>query len=207
MNFNDIQSTWNNEKSNTNIVLPTHLEKLQSTKTPVDAIRKNLKTEFYVQLFSVILLGFLPELYKFDTLLLLSFYSFYTIFVSISIYYFVKLYLFYKRLSSASASTKDNLYETYFDIKLNMELYKSFTYSLIPFLLVFPIMLIVSTFPFVTEKIITDGQINYSFLSVIICAFIISVLFIGLITEFWVNQHYGKYAKQIRGVIDELKEL
>ena len=205
MDFNDIQSAWNSDKSN-NIVIPTHLEKLQSAKTPVDTIRKNLKNEFYVQLFSVIIIGFLPELFKFDTLLLLSFYSFYTIFVSISIYYFVKLYLFYKRLSSASVNTKDNLYETYFDIKLNMELYKSFTYSLIPFLLVFPIIYIVSKFPSLTEKIITDGVINYSFLSVIICAFIISVLLIGLITELWVNHYYGKYAKQIRSLLDELKE-
>lgn len=205
MDFNDIQSAWNSDKSN-NIVIPTHLEKLQSAKTPVDTIRKNLKNEFYVQLFSVIIIGFLPELFKFDTLLLLSFYSFYTIFVSISIYYFVKLYLFYKRLSSASVNTKDNLYETYFDIKLNMELYKSFTYSLIPFLLVFPIIYIVSEFPSLTEKIITDGVINYSFLSVIICAFIISVLLIGLITELWVNYYYGKYAKQIRSLLDELKE-
>ena len=205
MDFNDIQSAWNSDKSN-NIVIPTHLEKLQSAKTPVDTIRKNLKNEFYVQLFSVIIIGFLPELFKFDTLLLLSFYSFYTIFVSISIYYFVKLYLFYKRLSSASVNTKDNLYETYFDIKLNMELYKSFTYSLIPFLLVFPIIYIVSEFPSLTEKIITDGVINYSFLSVIICAFIISVLLIGLITDLWVNYYYGKYAKQIRSLLDELKE-
>ena len=205
MDFNDIQSAWNSDKSN-NIVIPTHLEKLQSAKTPVDTIRKNLKNEFYVQLFSVIIIGFLPELFKFDTLLLLSFYSFYTIFVSISIYYFVKLYLFYKRLSSASVNTKDNLYETYFDIKLNMELYKSFTYSLIPFLLVFPIIYIVSEFPSLTEKIITDGVINYSFLSVIICAFIISVLLIGLITDLWVNYYYDKYAKQIRSLLDELKE-
>ena len=205
MDFNDIQSAWNSDKSN-NIVIPTHLEKLQSAKTPVDTIRKNLKNEFYVQLFSVIIIGFLPDLFKFDTLLLLTFYSFYTIFVSISIYYFVKLYLFYKRLSSASVNTKDNLYETYFDIKLNMELYKSFTYSLIPFLLVFPIIYIVSEFPSLTEKIITDGVINYSFLSVIICAFIISVLLIGLITDLWVNYYYGKYAKQIRSLLDELKE-
>ena len=87
-----------------------------------------------------------------------------------------------------------------------MELYKSFTYSLIPFLLIFSIIYAISEFPSLTEKVILDGVINYSVLSVFVCAFILSVFLIAFITTFWVNHYYGKYAKQIRSVLDELKE-
>jgi hypothetical protein len=205
MDFNDIQSAWNNDKSD-HVVLPTNLEKIQSTKTPVDKIRKNLKHEFYLQLLAVVLIGFFPKLLKFDISMIVGFYVSYAVFVAISIYYFVKLYLFYKRLSSASVNTKDNLYEIYFDIKLNMELYKSFSYSLLPFVLIFQGMYLFSRFSSLGEKIISAGVIDYLFLFIVLGGFVISVLLTGILTEYWVNYYYGKYAKQIRKVLDELKE-
>jgi hypothetical protein len=37
------------------------------------------------------------------------------------------------RLSKTTLNTKDSLYETYFDVRLNMELYKTFTFALTPY--------------------------------------------------------------------------
>ena len=44
----------------------------------------------------------------------------------VSAYYLIIVVCFYKRLNKTTLNTKDNLYETYFDIRLNMELYKTF---------------------------------------------------------------------------------
>ena len=48
MDFNDIQSAWNNENTK-NVVVPTQLEKVQKANTPLDKIKKNLKNEFIYQ--------------------------------------------------------------------------------------------------------------------------------------------------------------
>ena len=119
MDFNDIQSAWNNDKSE-DVVLPTNLEKLQSVNTPLDKIRKNLKKEFVYQIMSIVFLGFIPVLYKFSPLVITAFYGLYALFLVICVYFLAKLFLFYKRLNTANTNTKDNLYDTYFDIRLNM---------------------------------------------------------------------------------------
>ena len=205
MDFNDIQSAWNNDTSS-DIKVPTNLEKLKSANMPVDAIRKNLRNDFFIQLPAMILLGFLPQLLhllpKYDTI----FYLFYGIAVATSIYYFIKLYLFYRRIGNTTLDTKDNLYKTYFDIQLNMELYKSFTYSLIPFALVGGCLFVISKSPSILERyLISESSSNFPF-TILILIFIVLMLLIGLMTEVWVNYYYGKYAKQIKKVIDELKE-
>jgi hypothetical protein len=42
MDFNDIQSAWDND-NNENVVLPNNLEKIQTANTPLDKIKKILK--------------------------------------------------------------------------------------------------------------------------------------------------------------------
>ncbi|UQD55720.1 hypothetical protein [Flavobacterium sp. K5-23] len=205
MDFNDIQSAWDNDNSQ-NVEVPSNLDKIKSANMPVDAIRKNLRNEFFIQIPTMILLGFLPQLQHLLPKYYTVFYLFYGIAVATSIYYLIKLYLFYRRISNNTLDTKDNLYKTYFDIKLNMELYKSFTYSLIPFALVAGCLFVISKSPSILELYLINDSIDNSPLAILILIFIVLILLIGLMTEVWVNFYYGKYAKQIKKVIDELKE-
>jgi hypothetical protein len=46
MDFNDIQSAWDND-NNENVVLPNNLEKIQTANTPLDKIKRNLKTNLF----------------------------------------------------------------------------------------------------------------------------------------------------------------
>ncbi|MET0946608.1 MAG: hypothetical protein ABWY22_14465, partial [Flavobacterium sp.] len=124
MDFNDIQNAWKNEQTE-NVVLPNNLEKIQSAKTPLDKIRKNLKNEFIYQIISIVLIGLAPLLLHFPAKGVILFYLLFSLFVAVCVYYFIKFYFFYKRLNTITLKTKDSLYETYFDIRLNMELYKT----------------------------------------------------------------------------------
>ncbi|MDQ5930523.1 MAG: hypothetical protein QG594_2311, partial [Bacteroidota bacterium] len=136
MDFNDIQNAWNNENTE-NVVLPNNLEKIQAVNTPLDRIRKNLKNEFIYQIGSIVFVGVIPLIYNFPSKMTTLYYLLFSLFVAVCVYYLVKFYSFYKRLNNVTLKTKDSLYETYFDIRLNMELYKTFGFALTPFLILY----------------------------------------------------------------------
>ena len=100
--------------------------------------------------------------------------------------------------------TKDSLYETYFDIRLNMELYKTFGFALTPFIILFLLGCLYYKLP-QSSSLALDSFSNGQ-LATIFSSLIFSILFMGLALEWWVHYFYGKYAKEIRKVIDELKE-
>lgn len=203
MDFNDIQNAWNNEKTD-NVVIPDNLEKIQSANTPLDKIRKNLKNELIYQFISIIFAGFTPTLFQFPSNTITPFYLLFSLFVAVSIYYLAKLYLFYKRLNNITLKTKDSLYETYFDVRLNMELYKTFGFALTPFLILF--LLGQAYYKFSKTQNIAIDTLNNAQLIGIFSGVTFSILFMGLGLEWWVQHFYGKYAKEIRKVIDQLKE-
>ena len=203
MDFNDIQNAWNNEKTE-NVNLPNNLEKIQSANTPLDQIKKNLKKEFIYQIISIIFIGLTPLIYHFPQKGIILFYLLFSFFVAICIYYLAKLYFFYKRLGTITLKTKDSLYETYFDIRLNMELYKTFGFALTPFLILFLIGLFYYEFSKIPGFLASELT-NYQ-LAGLFSVVVFSMLFMGIALEWWVHKFYGKYAKEIRKVIDELKE-
>jgi hypothetical protein len=203
MDFNDIQNAWNNEKTD-NVVVPDNLEKIQSANTPLDKIKKNLKNEFIYQIISIVLIGLVPLMYNFPPKIVALFYLLFSLFTAVCVYYLIKLYLFYKRLNTITLKTKDSLYETYFDIRLNMELYKTFGFALTPFMILFLIGFLYFEFSKI-PGFISNEFTNYQ-LAGVFSIVVFSMLFMGLALEWWVHKFYGKYAKEIRKVIDELKE-
>jgi membrane-bound ClpP family serine protease len=201
MDFNDIQSAWKNEKTG-NVTLPTHLDKINSANMPLEKIKKNLKNEFLYQIISIIFIGFVPFIFEVPANAIAPFYLLFSIFVAVCIYYLVKLYVFYRRLGKTTLNAKDSLYETYFDIRLNMELYKTFGFALIPFVILFLLGFMYYKIP----DFFTKGLDSTPFLVTTFSIVIFTILFMGLALEWWVHYFYGKYAKEIRKVLDELKE-
>ena len=204
MDFNDIQNAWNNEKTE-NVVVPNNLEKIQSANTPLDKIKKNLKKEFFHQSISIVLVGFIPLIYDFPQKGIIFFYLLFSFFVAVCVYYLAKLYFFYKRLGAITLKTKDSLYETYFDIRLNMELYKTWGFALTPFMIMGIIGLLYNDLSKKIPGFLTTGVTKYQ-LVVLFGIVVFSMLFMGIALEWWVHKFYGKYAKEIKKVIDELKE-
>lgn len=203
MEFNDIQSAWDKEDTG-KFVLPVNLEKIKSANTPLNKIRKNLKMELIVQVVFIIFLGFLPLLYKFPTHITTIYYLLFCLFIGICIYYLRKLYQFYNRLNTIALKTKDSLYETYFDIRLNLELYKTFGFALTPIMVLFTVVYLHHEFSQIAT--IDIANLNDVYVITIYAIVIVSVLLMGLMLELWVNFYYGRYAKEMRKVLDELKE-
>ncbi len=115
-----------------------------------------------------------PYLNGFPEQAITPFYLLFSLFVAVSAYYLIKLFVFYKRLNKTALNTKDNLYETYFDIRLNMELYKTFGFALTPFMILFLVGVLYFTLPN-GATLFTDSTNSIAlFVSVLF-----SMLFIG----------------------------
>jgi hypothetical protein len=203
MDFNDIQNVWNNEQTE-NVVLPNNLEKIQSVNTPLEKIRKILKREVIVQLVAMIFIGIVPLTIDLKYSFLIAYYLLYAVSIIISIFFTIRLYLYYKNFTDVATTTKDNLYEIYYNIMLFIESYKSFSYAFFPFGLFYGFLLpLGKKSGKLLNKVLNANPENVAIIVVLI------VFAFMLLMWFMTEGHtkiYGKYAKEIRKVIDELKE-
>jgi hypothetical protein len=202
MNFDDLQSAWKNDQGD-HVVIPDSVAKLRSVATPVERIRKNMRREFIVMICLIIGFAFVPTMDKKGALAPVPFYSMYAAMIILTIFYFVKFYLFYKRLNATTLSSKDNLYAVYYDIKLNIEMYRSFNYSIIPLLLLYQVMAVMSLPP---VKLAAFNERSTYLITMSAIAFVFAIGIMIFFVELWVHYSYGKYLEQVRKILDELKE-
>lgn len=204
MNFDDIKSAWGKD-AGSNIKVPTSIEGLKKAELPVDQIKRNMRREFVVQALSVVFIAFVPQLYKLKPVLLLPFHIIYLLFAITCIYFFVRFYAFYKRMGAASLTTKDALYEVNYDVRLNMELYKMFSYMLFPFaLMMMGIIMINAKYEDFVELLQSGAtQTIYLYVGLIVLT---TYALLHFATIYWLKTYYLNYAKEIERILKSLKE-
>lgn len=204
MNFDDIKSAWGKD-AGSSIQVPTKIDELKKAQLPVDQIKRNMKREFIVQALSVILVAFVPVMYKLKPVLLLPFNVLYMLFAITCIYFFARFYAFYKRMGTASLTTKDALYEVNYDIRLNMELYKMFSYMLFPFaLMIMGIIMINAKYDEFVELMRSGATQTLSlYVGIIVLGM---YAFLHFSTIYWLKTYYLNYAKEIAHILKYLKE-
>ncbi|SEW55917.1 hypothetical protein [Chitinophaga arvensicola] len=206
MNFDDIQSAWNNDNDNSKVVIPSSVDQLKSLQMPVEKLRKNMQLEFYVQFGSLLLCAFLPKMFYLSPVMIAPFYAMYLVVIAISVHYFYKFYLFYNSLRTNTLSSKDNLYSLYYEAKLNIEMYKAYTYTLFPFALIIAVMFMASDKANKAAIVLEQALVHKGMAIGIAVTFVILILMIMMITESWIKKYYGKYLTQIGQVLDQFKE-
>ncbi len=202
MNIEDFQSAWEKEGADSKPLNPV-LEKLQRAHQPLDRIRFNMRKELICQSIAIVTMGFWPVFFRFNYEFSIFYYSIFALLVVITVYYFARFYQFFKDIHNYSASSKDSLYELYYEIRLNMEAYKSYSFLLVPFAIVAAMLIVFNSkmqknpgMPLMDSS----DWVKYPLVVVVMVAFIIWA------THRWVDHFYGKHAKQIRKLLDELKE-
>lgn len=124
MNFDDLQQQWKDEPSD-NVQIPGEIDIMRKAKTPIDELRKKMKKDFFLQNIIVLISG-IALMYILDSFeKRLNFGIFYLILITFSGYYTLKFFKFYQSLNSINFSSRKNLDNIYFDLKMNLELYKS----------------------------------------------------------------------------------
>ncbi|MFC3562760.1 hypothetical protein [Pedobacter jamesrossensis] len=198
MNFDEIKNEWNAKNEQEDNISENMLQ-IKQARTPIDIIRKKMKHEFIYQLLALIIIALLPYLLNFSAEMKLAYLAFYAITCGFTAYYFFKFYRFYKNSYDMSLDSRKNILWFYYEMKLNIELYKALTYIIafigLAFFALYLFLEKATTF----SKIMSKLSPTYLILNCFI-----SILIIGVITELWAWHYYGKYLKRVKTVIDEL---
>ncbi|WP_316829991.1 hypothetical protein [Pedobacter aquatilis] len=198
MNFDDLKNEWNAENLQESQVSENMLS-IKAAQTPIDIIRKKMKHEFTYQLVALALMGLFPYLFGFSADMKLVFFVFYAITCGFIVHYFFKFYKFYKNSYDMSLDSRKNILWFFYEMKLNIELYKALTYIIafiwVGFIAVY--LLIEKTS--LTNKILAKLSPVYILLNCFI-----TIVIIGIITELWAWHYYGKHLKRVGNVVDQL---
>lgn len=200
MNLDDIKSSWNKETAE-NIQLPKSVSALGKAKHPVDKLKRNMRFELALQLATLIILPFYLRS-RFSNNMQELLMGVYAVFVLICIYYLYNFYLFYKKNVAYSIASKDSLYDLYYGLRLNMERYKSLGFLLIPF-----VMIMVGLGSIENPENASMGGVELlaNLKNFLITMVLVTAIYIGVVI-FWVDVLYGKYARQLKDVLEELIE-
>ncbi|MGL4584726.1 MAG: hypothetical protein ACRCVU_17300, partial [Flavobacterium sp.] len=167
---------------------------------PLEKVRKNVKKEIWVQVLSVILVAFTPQIFRLSESRIGGFYLFYTLFVLLGGYYIFKMYIFYNQSASLTLTSRDSVYESYYSLKLYIQLYESFSYSLIPFCI---LLLLAVTSSTRLDNILSGDMSSLIEFGV---ASVIMLFLIYVLVRVWIRKFYGKYLTQIENTLEQFKE-
>ncbi|AIM38158.1 hypothetical protein KO02_16840 [Sphingobacterium sp. ML3W] len=202
MNLDELKSAWNADNTD-NVRIPSRIKKLGAAKLPLDKLKRNMKNEWYIQIVAIVFLAFFPWLLRLHPAYHIIYYASYTFLVLISAYYLNLFRLFYNKIDHYSMGTKDSLLEIYYEFKLNIERYHAFGFLLLPMAIVasglyFNSRLIEKEKDFLTLP--ANTKVYLIILSIVVClTAILSILL-------WTRYFYGTYVKQLKAILDELKE-
>lgn len=198
MNFDNLKNEWNaNDAEETNI--SADMLKIKEARTPIDIIRRKMKHEFNYQLVALIIMALLPYILGFSPNMKLMYLAFYAITCGFTAYYFFKFYQFYKHSYDMSLDTRKSILWFYYEMKLNIELYKALTY-----IIAFIGLAFMSVYLFIEKASIFARLVSKLSPVYILLNCFVTILIIGAITELWAWYYYGKYLKRVKKVVDEL---
>lgn len=207
MNFDELKAQWDND-SNNDIHVPENLDQLKAAQTPIDAVRKKMKNEFFLQIIFLIIGAFAPVIFDMSSILTIVFFFCYGLMVTFTSYYFYKFFVFYKKSYDLNYDTRKNLLWFYYELKLNIELYKALNYILFFIGFIMGVLLFVALKASGTEveipmldKIIDKFRVWY-----FVGMFVFSLLFSFGLAELIPRLYYGKYLKQIKTILEDLDE-
>lgn len=169
---------------------------------PLSRIRKNMREEGGLQVIGLCFLAVLPRFFTLSPMATAGYYSLYAVLVAICGYYLYKFYRFYQHLSTADLSTREHLYSTYYEIRVHIEMYRSYTYIILVMMFGFATLYGLTDAPFLLERIGEKLQVNP--VLVIAAVFVAIVTLLAVATECTLESQYGKYLKEIRQQLSDL---
>ena len=191
MELDQLKNIWDQENISETPAIST--EKQKEIHLPVEKIRKNMRMEFWMNLVGMLIL--LPLMSVFTENQFIR-WTLYFILLFIIGYYTFKFNSLYQKISIQQFDTYHSLMELKYDLKLNLELYKSYYVASVPFFMGIFFVLIEHHNFFNDENLI----MHYA---PFILFFIITSLILG-IGNWWLENYYGKYIKQINKTVKDL---
>ena len=189
MDLENLKQVWSEEKIES--IPEISLEKQKEIHTPLEIIRKNMRTKFWV---NIILFPFWAVLFPLNgkdteqTYLIVI-----LVLTALMVmgYYYLKFYTFYKKLNTQNLSTYHSILDLRYELVLNSELYKSFYIAFF-----IPLILGLYSILYLGKK---DFDLTFfTILSLLLC---VVIYFIG---KYSLYENYGKYIQQISKIVAEI---
>ncbi|MDP2454566.1 MULTISPECIES: hypothetical protein [unclassified Kaistella] len=193
MELDQLKNIWEKEEVTETPIIST--EKQKEIHLPLEKIRKNMLMEFWMNLISMLIL--LPLMSVFTENQYIR-WTLYFIFLFIVGYYTFKFNKLYQKLSIPQLDTYHSLMELKYDLKLNVELYKSYYVASVPFFMGIFFLLLEKRNFFTDENLIMHYAPFILFFST-------TALILG-IGSWWSENYYGKYIKQINKMVSDLNQ-
>ena len=190
MDLENLKQVWDKEKIES--VPEISLEKQKEIHTPLEMIRKNMRAEFWISVVSFSLWAMMLPLMGKNTeqtylLVILVFIA-----LTITGYYYLKFYVFYKKLNTKNLNTYHNILDLRYELVLNSELYKSFNIVFVPIML-----------GLYSTLYLHNKESNIIFFIILFLTFCVILYFIG---KYWMYESYGKHIMKISKIVAEIKD-
>ena len=190
MDLENLKQVWDEEKIES--VPEISLEKQKEIHTPLEIIRKNMRAEFWISVVSfslwAMMLPFMGKNTEQTYLLVIL------VFIALTItgYYYLKFYIFYKKLNTKNLNTYHNILDLRYELVLNSELYKSFNIVFVPIML-----------GLYSTLYLHNKESNIIFFIILFLTFCVILYFIG---KYWMYESYGKHIMKISKIVAEIKD-
>jgi hypothetical protein len=168
------------------------LEKQNEIHSPLEMIRINMKTEFWLMVITLpmILIGFPFTTNDFNVKTISIFVAVLT--VGLIVYFYSRFLKLYKMLKKSSINTNYDLFNIRTQLLVAKEIYISYYVSYIPL-------------AFVSSLEQIDFQFNEDYhIAIFAISFLIAILLLCIIVKYWVYYMYGKYIEDVVRLVDEL---
>jgi hypothetical protein len=197
MDLDTIKDIWDSESPGKTPEIS--LEQQNEIHLPLEKLRKNMRMEFKSSTIAFIIFILFITFADFHFLK----FKIYTIalvasLILIKVFYYYKLFVLYKNLSSVDLNLVENLKNLRFEFKLNEQYYLAYYFALVPF----AIAEIILIFEFIPGWRSLTGS-TFTIYFFLFCIIMLVVLF--FMVKWWFYKFYGKYFKQIIELIDNLK--
>ena len=194
MNFDKLKQDWDNQN-----LPPKKVQIKKVNNLPLSKFRNNVIKDIWLQSISMFLIAFFPFVFGFDPLKTNLFYMIYVPFVLISFYFLLNMYLFYKKSQNYNMNSKDALYETYYEVRLYIQNYESFSFSLVPFMFILFWIILADT-----DSL---NELKISHIIISIGSFIVYLVILTVLAKvFWMDRLYNRYLKQIKSTLEYFRE-
>ena len=188
MDLENLKQVWDKEKIES--VPEISLEKQKEIHTPLEMIRKNMRTEFWISIVSFLIFGI--QIFFIVKGTEQTFFLIMLAFITLGIlgYYYLKFYSFYKKLNTQNLNTYHSILDLRYELVLNSELYKSF------YIVFIPIGLCLYTILYLHDK-----ETNLTIFTIKSLIFGVVFYFGG---KYWLYEKYGKYIQKISKIVAEI---
>jgi hypothetical protein len=206
MNIDELKDAWNMDDSGD---MRLHLDTMEFNKTVsvVDRIRKSMRMEFIALLvcYAIIIVFLFSDSqpsFFIDMIKILLF----SILLLNGFYYF-RFYAFYKKIGRYDLNMKSSLRKIVYELELNAEIYKTYSFSAMPLSVLTAGAYIASKLNFIhiynsfAAGSAISGRMMLWICSTILVSYIITYVLISLN----VRLTYGKYIDELKQVMNDLE--